>query len=270
MSTSICIASQKGGVGKSTTAINLAAAFAVMEKKTLVVDVDPLGTATTWLGVDKARIPNDLYRALNGKIQRLKISVSRDIPYLNIIPARYELYNVERNPALTQGKEKILRHILDTTRGHYDYILIDSPPSLNFLTKCALAAADWIIVPIQPQAYSLESMGVLLRFVKHVQQQINADLKLAGILLTMCESGEPSDSACSKDYLTEMGPALFKNQIPWDRKIRHAEELGKPLLFHDIMSKGAQAYLNLAMELITRFESGSKANADVDSQSDYS
>jgi len=246
----ICIANQKGGVGKTTTAINLSAALAVSDKKTLIVDCDPQGNATTGIGVDKSTIDNSLYHGLIGSATARKIVIESEIKNLHIIPARVELIGFEVEMMSAPDREKVLKNMLADMNGRYDYIIIDCPPSLSLLTVNAMTAADSVIIPLQSEFYALEGLGQLLQTVKRIKQSLNPDLKVAGILLTMFDkrtnlSHQVADDA--EAYFSEM---MFETTIPRNVRLGEAPSFGKPILTYDPESAGAKSYNSLAQEVM--------------------
>jgi len=184
----ICIVSQKGGTGKTTSSVNIAGALALFEKRTLLIDCDPLGNATTGLGIDKDALPRTLYHALTGRFAVEDVIRSTDMEFLNIVPARFELLEVEKKLSLIPDCESRLRMVLGAVLPDYDYIIIDSPPSLNFLAISAITSADWLLIPMQCQMFTLEGLGQLLAIAREIKARHNPGLRIAGVLFTMCEN----------------------------------------------------------------------------------
>ncbi|MDD2316571.1 MAG: AAA family ATPase [Desulfobacterales bacterium] len=253
----ICIASQKGGTGKTTTTVNLSASLALFEKRTLVIDCDPQGNATTGLGIDKKKIQWDLYDVLLGKAPAEKAVVSTAMDYLNVLPARFHLHQMENRLAPTSFRERILRARIHALAADYDFILLDTPPSLGFLTLNALTAASWLIIPLQCQLYALEGLGQLLAVVRKVREEFNRELKIAGVLLTMCENKSARPDPIMSQISDRFQKKIFRTTIPRDSLIRDSSNFSKPLALHDILARGAEAYMDLADELIRLFQNKS-------------
>ena len=250
----ICIVSQKGGTGKTTSSVNIAGALALFEKRTLLIDCDPLGNATTGLGIDKDALPRTLYHALTGRFAVEDVIRSTDMEFLNIVPARFELLEVEKKLSLIPDCESRLRMVLGAVLPDYDYIIIDSPPSLNFLAISAITSADWLLIPMQCQMFTLEGLGQLLAIAREIKARHNPGLRIAGVLFTMCEKRGTGAAVCTDKVLDSFTNNIFRSTIPWDRLLRESSDFGKPLVLHDIAAEGAKAYLNLTLELIRFFE----------------
>jgi chromosome partitioning protein len=257
----IAIANQKGGVGKTTTAINLGACLAVAEKKTLVIDVDPQGNATSGLGIDKESVERSIYDVLiEGMPLADAIISSVHFPYLDVLPATRDLVGAEVELVGRRNRENILRDAIEAIRGRYEYVLIDCPPSLGLITLNTLAAADSVLIPIQCEFYALEGLSQLLNTVTIVQKNLNPRLQIEGVLLTMYDgrlnlSRQVADEA--KEYF---GPKVYRTTIPRNVRIAEAPSFGKPIVLYDVMSVGAKSYLALAKEVIAR-KVGRKADA---------
>jgi len=249
----IAIANQKGGVGKTTTAINLGASLAIAERDTLVIDCDPQGNATSGFGLRKDGDRPSIYECLVDGTG-LAEAVRREVhfPHLSVIAASRDLAGAEVELMGRQGRERVLRDKLEAIRDEYDYILIDSPPSLGLLTLNALAAADSVLIPIQCEFYALEGLSQLLNTVRLVQRGINPDLEIEGVLLTMYDSR----LNLAKQVVTEareyFGAKVFETTIPRNIRLAEAPSFGKPIALYDVLSTGARGYLSLARELIER------------------
>lgn len=253
MSRVIAIANQKGGVGKTTTAINLGASFAVAEKKTLIIDMDPQGNATSGLGIDRAAIEASMYEVLVDR-HPVDQAVIREVhfPYLDLVPSDVDLVGAEVELVDQPEREKLLRRSLTQVRTQYDFILVDCPPSLGLLTLNTLAAADSVLIPIQCEFYALQGLTQLLNTVTLVQQNLNPRLQIEGVLLTMYDqrlnlSRQVADEA--KEYF---GDKVYSMTIPRNVRLAEAPSFGKPIVVYDILSAGAQSYLALAQEIIAR------------------
>ncbi len=253
MSRIIAIANQKGGVGKTTTAINLGACLAVAEKKTLVIDTDPQGNATSGLGIDKEEVQKSMYDVLTDGAPLSDIIIPEvHFPYLDLAPATRDLVGAEVELVNRRGREGILKAAMEGIREEYEYILIDCPPSLGLLTLNTLAAADSVLIPIQCEFYALEGLSQLLNTVTLVQKNLNPRLQIEGVLLTMYDgrlnlSRQVADEA--KEYF---GPKVYRTTIPRNVRIAEAPSFGKPIVLYDVLSVGAKSYLSLAREVIAR------------------
>ena len=260
MSRIIAIANQKGGVGKTTTAINLGACLAVAEKKTLVVDTDPQGNATSGLGIDKDEVERSIYDVLTDDASLADVIVPGvHFPYLDVVPATRDLVGAEVELVSRRNRETILRKAMAAVKDRYDYVLIDCPPSLGLLTLNTLAAADSVLIPIQCEFYALEGLSQLLNTVTVVQKNLNPQLQIEGVLLTMYDgrlnlSRQVADEA--KEYF---GPKVYRTTIPRNVRIAEAPSFGKPIVLYDILSVGAKSYLSLAREVIARERKGKAA-----------
>ena len=263
MSRIIAIANQKGGVGKTTTAINLGACLAVAEKKTLVIDTDPQGNATSGLGIDKEGVERSIYDVLTADLP-LDEAIVREVhfPYLDVVPATRDLVGAEVELVNRRNREQILRRALEAVRDRYEYILIDCPPSLGLLTLNTLAAADSVLIPIQCEFYALEGLSQLLNTVTIVQKNLNPSLQIEGVLLTMYDgrlnlSRQVADEA--KEYF---GPKVYRSTIPRNVRIAEAPSFGKPIVLYDVLSVGAKSYLGMAREVIARNASRKRGAAE--------
>jgi chromosome partitioning protein len=249
----IAIANQKGGVGKTTTATNLGACLAVAEKRTLIIDTDPQGNATSGLGIVKDDLERSIYDVLTENVP-LADTIIPEVyfPYLDVVPATRDLVGVEVELVQRRGREGILRAALEPVRDRYEYILIDCPPSLGLLTLNTLAAADAVLIPIQCEFYALEGLSQLLNTVRIVQRTVNPKLQIEGVLLTMYDNRLNLSKQVAEEAKEYFGAQVYRTRIPRNVRIAEAPSFGKPIVLYDILSAGAQSYLSLAREVIGR------------------
>lgn len=246
----ICIANQKGGVGKTTTAINLSAALAVAKKKTLLVDCDPQANATTGLGIDKNTIEQSVYHGMIGHADAAAIIIGTDIKGLSVIPSRTELYGFEFEMMSNDDRYKVLGGLLSQCTNDFDYIIIDCPPALSLLTLNAMAAANSVLIPLQSEFYALEGLGQIFQTIKRIKQGMNPGLKIEGILLTMFDKRTNLANQVAENAEQHFKNMVFKTRIPRTVRLSEAPSHGKPILFYDPSSQGAESYLKLAKEVV--------------------
>ena len=257
MSRIIAIANQKGGVGKTTTAINLGACLAVAEQATLVVDADPQGNATSGLGVNPDEISESIYDVLLEDKPADEVLVRGiHFPRLDVMPSNRDLLGAEIAIAEVRNRETLLKRALETIRRRYKYIIIDSPPSLGLLTVNTLAAADTVLIPIQCEYYALEGLSQLLNTVRVVQRSLNPKLQIEGVLLTMYSQRLNLSQQVAQEAREYFGAKVFKTAIPRNIRLAEAPSFGKPIVTYDILSSGALSYLTLTKELMSRSDSG--------------
>jgi len=249
----IAIANQKGGVGKTTTAVNLAASLAVAEQRTLLIDGDPQGNATSGIGLAGEQITGTVYDALIGQ-SALDDVVLRAIQFahLDVAPTTPDLAGAEVELIDRENRELAMREAIAPIRDRYDYILIDCPPSLGLLTINMLTAADAVLIPVQCEYYALEGLSQLLNTVHRIQQSVNPSLAIDGVLLTMYDARLNLSRQVVTDAREYFGPKVFDTIIPRNVRLAEAPSFGKPIVLYDIASVGAQAYLSVARELVQR------------------
>lgn len=250
----IAIANQKGGVGKTTTAINLAASLAALEKKVLLADIDPQANATSGLGVDKSQVERGSYDLLLDTVQAAELVVPTQLNRLFLLPSQIDLAGAEVEMAAMEGREFLLKPKVEALRGHYDYIFIDCPPSLGLLTVNALAAADSVLVPIQAEYYALEGLGQLMGTIEMVKEGLNPGLEMEGILLTMYDSRLNLAHQVADELKQHFPEKVYQTVINRSVRLAEAPSHGKPVIVYDIGSPGAQAYLALAREMTGRYK----------------
>jgi chromosome partitioning protein len=246
----VCIANQKGGVGKTTTAVNLSASLGVFEKPTLLVDCDPQANATSGLGIDKTRLASTLYDGLLGRMDAESLLHDSAIATLKVIPSNVQLIGFEVEMMSEPDREKALKRLIAPLLDRFEYIILDCPPSLSLLTVNALTAADSLLIPLQCEFYALEGLGQLLQTVKRIKRSLNPGLSIAGILLTMFDRRTNLSHQVAEEAEKFFKGLVFKTTVPRNIRLGEAPSFGKPIILYDAASPGAQSYVELAKEFM--------------------
>lgn len=248
----ISIANQKGGVGKTTTAVNVSAALAKIGKRVLLVDCDSQANATTGMGIDKPSLGPSLYQGLIGEAHIDEIIIPTTLPKMMMIPANIDLIGFEVEMVSVQGREGKLKKLLAQLEQDFDYIIIDCPPALSLLTLNAFTASDSVLIPLQSEFYALEGLGQLLDTIKRVKSSFNPRLKIKGILLTMYDKRTNLSQNVFEDAKNYFKDLVFKTKIPRNIKLGEAPSYGLPILLYDNQSQGSKSYITFARELLRR------------------
>jgi chromosome partitioning protein len=246
----IAVANQKGGVGKTTTAINVGACLAVAEKRTLLIDCDPQGNAGSGLGLDRNAAGPTLYEVFAGEAEMASAVRGTMLPFLDIVPSNQDLYGTEIELVGVPDRERLLARALTPVKERYDVVLVDCPPSLGLLTVNTLAAASSVLIPIQAEYYALEGLSQLLNTIRHVQVHLNPGLEIEGLMLTMTDSRLNLSKQVAKEAREYFGDKVYRTTIPRNVRLSEAPSFGKPILLYDALSAGAEAYMNLTREMI--------------------
>ena len=251
------IANQKGGVGKTTTSVNLSASLAVAEKRTLLIDIDPQGNATSGLGIGKEKISDrNIYQALIDHANVKELILDTELEYLKIIPSNIDLIGAEIELVSFPDREVRLKRALNDVRGTFDYLIIDCPPSLGLITVNSLTASDSVLIPLQCEYYPMEGLSHLLKTIRLIKDNLNANLAIEGILLTMVDKRNNLSHQVSEEVRKHFPNLVFNAVIPRNVRLSECPSFGKPIILYDASSRGAESYLELAREIIARNQQG--------------
>ena len=248
----LAFANQKGGVGKTTTTVNLATALAACGQRVLVVDLDPQGNATTGFGIARPSADKSLYAVLTGNTALRSTLLGTDVPNLMVAPSGVDLAGAEVELVEVADRQNRLRQALNSVAGDFDFVLIDCPPSLGLLTLNALVAADAVVVPLQAEFYALEGLSHLIKTIERIKQAFNPALTIQGVVLTMVDRRNKLSEQVENDVRQYLGALVYETTIPRNVRVSEAPSHGKPVLLYDLASSGAQAYVRLAGELLNR------------------
>ncbi|GAV21048.1 chromosome partitioning protein [Mariprofundus micogutta] len=247
------VANQKGGVGKTTTSINLAASLAALDQRVLLIDLDPQGNSTSGLGVDQKQVESGTYDVLMGEVLLADALITTDCDRLFLLPATMDLAGAEVELVNEQGREQRMQNAFAGFQGEpFDHVIIDCPPALSLLTVNALTASDFVMVTLQTEFYAMEGLTQLMDSIRRIRSGLNPDLNMEGILLTMVDRRNNLSVQVEQDVRAYFGSQVYENTIPRNVRLSEAPSFGVPVMYHDVKSKGAQAYLAVAQELMHR------------------
>jgi len=248
----ICVANQKGGVGKTTTSVNLSASLAVAEKKTLLIDIDPQGNATSGLGFSKDEISQSIYNALIDQVSPKELIRNTELEFLKIIPSNIDLIGAEIELVPFSDREVRLRNVLKIITDDFDFIIIDCPPSLGLITVNSLTASDSVLIPLQCEYYPMEGLSQLLKTIDLIKNNLNPTLAIEGILLTMADRRNNISNQVAEEIQSHFADLVFRTVIPRNVRLSESPSFGKPIILYDASSRGAESYLSLAQEILGR------------------
>ena len=248
----ISVANQKGGVGKTTTAINLAASLAAIEHSTLLIDIDPQSNSTSGLGIDAKSVETSIYELMVGSVKPDEVIRNTDLPYLDVVPSHINLVGAEIEMVDKSQREGVLRNAIQGLEDQYDFIIIDCPPSLGLLTINALTASHSVLIPVQCEYFALEGLGQLLNTIKIVLQHLNPELDIEGVVLTMYDTRTRLSNQVADEVRRYFDDRVFETVVARNIRLAEAPSFGKPVILYDSVSIGSKSYLALARELITK------------------